>query len=478
MDKSDIEFNLGCSDLDLLKINDEKKHRLILETIAEKNATDEQMIYMTYHDRLTNLPNDVYFDSELEKSIKQSITNHNEGAVIFIDVDNFNQINNRFGHNYGDVLLIIIAELIKSCVGDNGMVARMGGDEFLILLPQIDSKSNLKNICELIIKNFENPFEIKDIQAYSSVSMGVAIFSSDGVDKTEILKRSDIAMHYAKSNGKNSYVFYDENLHKLYTRKKTIEIGLRKALENNEFELYYQTQINIKSNKIRGIEALLRWTSSELGSVSPEEFIPIAEESGLMCKIGDWVLREACAKCKAWKDRGYVFGVICVNVSPVQIKNNYFFDDICDVLSSNNLEPSDLEIEITEGVLIKSIEEKSRLFQKSADKGIKIAIDDFGKGYSSFNYLTSLPINTLKIDKSFIDRICKDDKSVFIVECILDLSKKLNYNVVAEGVESKEQSSLLRKIGCNNIQGYYYSKPIKAEIMEDILRNKSILLKR
>lgn len=465
---------LEYSNLDLLKLNDKQKYKVMLESINEKKATDEQIMYMTYHDRLTKLPNNIYFEYELEKAIKESIISHNEGAVIFIDVDNFNEINNSFGHNYGDILLIIISELMKSCVGDFGMVARMSGDEFLILLPKINSRSNLKNICDLIIKNFENPFEIKEIQAYSSVSMGLAIFPYDNVDKTEILKRSDIAMHYAKSRGKNNYVFYDEKLHKSYRRKKIIENGLRKALENNEFELYYQPQINIKSNKIRGMEALLRWTSLELGRVSPEEFIPIAEESGLMCKIGDWVLKEACAMCKSWKSKGYIFDVICVNISPVQIKNNYFFDNIVDVLSLNKLEPEDLEVEITEGILIKSVEEKSKLFQKLIDKNVKIAIDDFGKGYSSLNYLTVLPINTLKIDKSFIDNICLDDKSLFIVESILALSKKLNYNVVAEGVEKEDQKFLLKKNGCDNIQGYYYSKPVKAEIMEDMLKTEFI----
>lgn len=442
--------------------------------ITERKNAEEQMFFMAYHDQLTNLPNKAYFLHEMQKLLDDSKGTFNKSAVIFVDVDDFKSVNDSFNHYYGDVLLKIISELLKSCIKDYGMVSRIGGDEFIILIPDIVNMSYLKNIIKLINKSFENPFEVLDVQTYVTVSMGISVFFKKGTDSNpdQIMKNADMALYEAKSQGKNNFIFYDDKLRSTTDRKKKIENQLQEALQNDELEIYYQPQVDIGYNKIRGMEALLRWKSSEFGIVPPSEFIPIAEESGLICKIGEWVLKKACSQAYEWKEKGYSFDTISVNISPNQIKNKYFIKLIDSVLQETKLDPKYLEIEITEGTLINSVGEKSKLLQELIDKGIKVSIDDFGTGYSSLNYLTTLPISTLKIDKSFVDKICNDKKSRSIIECIIELSKKLNYSVIAEGVERIEQKELLNKIGCTYVQGYYYSKPLPAFMIEDVLNDK------
>lgn len=440
--------------------------------ITERKNAEEQMLFMAYHDNLTNLPNKDFFIHEMQKLTDDPINSCNKSAVIFVDIDDFSSINDSFNHIYGDTLLKIVSELIKFCIKNYGTAARVGGDEFLILIPNITNMNCLENIIKLINESFENPFEILDVQTYVTVSMGVTVFNNKDSDPSQVLKNVNIALHEAKKQGKNNFIFYDDQLACAINRKKKIESELQEALQNDELEIYYQPQVDMDYNKIRGMEALLRWKSSEFGIVPPSEFIPIAEESGLICKIGEWVLRKACLQAKEWKEKGYSFDIMSVNISPKQLKNKYFIKLIDSVLKDSKLDPKYLEIEITEGTLITSVEEKSKLLQKFIDKGIKVSIDDFGTGYSSLNYLTTLPISTLKIDKSFIDKICNDDKSQSIIECIINLSKRLNYKVVAEGVESLAQKEQLKKMGCNYVQGYYYSKPLPAHMIEDILCDK------
>lgn len=440
--------------------------------ITERKKAEEQMLFMAYYDQLTDLPNRVTFIHEMQKLVDRSDVTSNESSVIFIDIDDFSSVNESFGHRYGDVLLKIVSELIKFCIKDYGMVSRIGEDDFLILIPDIINIEHLKNIVKLINESFENPFEILDVQTYVTVSMGVLVFNKKCSDMDQILKNVDIALHEAKLQGKNNFIFYNDKLGCEIDRKKKMENGLQYALENDEFEIYYQPQVDMDYNKIRGLEALLRWKSPEFGNVPPSEFIPIAEQSGLINKIGEWILRKACFQAKKWHEKGYFFDTISVNISPKQMKNGYFLKLIDKVLEDSELDPKYLEIEITEGTLINAIEEKSKLLQKLINKNIKISIDDFGTGYSSLNYLTQIPINTLKIDKSFIDKICKDNKSLSIIECIIELSKKLNYNVIAEGVESLEQKELLKKMGCTYIQGYYYSKPLPVFMIEEIFDDR------
>jgi len=436
--------------------------------ITDRKKVEEKILFKAGHDQLTNLPNRSFFMNELNKIVDNSTDTNIKCAVLYIDIDNFSSVNDSYGHSYGDVLLKLMAQLIKSCIKEYGMVARLGGDEFLVLIPDIKNMVVLKTICKSIIDSFQNPFEILDIHTYVTTSIGISVFQANDLNTDQIFRNADIAIHQAKAEGKNVFAFYTEELEFAIKRKKIIESKLLKALENDEFEIYYQPQIHANYKKMRGLEALLRWTSPELGNVTPTEFIPIAEESGLINKIGDFVLKRACLQAKEWKDKGHLFDTISVNISPKQLQNKYFLKSIEEALEESQLDPKYLEIEITEGTLIKYVEENSRLLEKLISNNIKISIDDFGKGYSSLNYLTTLPISTIKIDKSFIDKICKDNRSRSIVECIIDLSKKLDYNVIAEGVESLAQKNLLNSIGCTCIQGYYYSKPLPASMFEKI----------
>jgi len=443
--------------------------------ITGRKKTEEQIIFRAFHDQLTNLPNKAFFMDELKKIVDKAQDINIKSAVFYIDIDNFSIVNDSYGHNYGDVLLKLMAQLIKSCIRDYGMVARIGVDEFLVLIPDIKNIMILKAISKSILDSFQNPFEILDICTYVTTSIGIYVFQAKGQNPDQIFRNADIAIHQAKLEGKNICAFYSNEIECAIKRKKIIESKLQKALENDEFEIYYQPQINIIHNRLRGFEALIRWTSPELGNVTPAEFIPIAEKTGLINKIGEFVLRGACIQAKEWKDKKYSFDTISVNVSPKQLLNTCFFELVEKILEDSKLDPKYLEIEITEGTLIKYMEEDSKLLEKLTGKNIKVSIDDFGTGYSSLNYLTVLPISTLKIDKSFIDKICIDDKSLAIVECIISLSKKLGYDVIAEGVENEDQKNLLNCIGCTCIQGYYYCKPIPASKLKDTFDDKGIL---
>lgn len=431
---------------------------------TQRKLVEERIEYLAYHDLLTRLPNNIYFSSKLNEAIKNG-----QGTVIFIGINNFKSINETLGHSYGDVLLILCAELLQSVVKSYGIVARFYGDVFSIILYDVIKVNIIENICNEIINILKNPFELKEMEVYCTVSIGVAIFPEHSKNIDEILKNVNTAMHNSKDTGKNNYSFYDEKIAEKITRKSKIENGLRNAIRNDELQLYYQPQIDIKNNKVKGIEVLLRWTSPTLGFVPPDEFIPIAEETGLIIKIGDWVLESACIQCKKWIDKGYKFETISVNISPIQINKRYFFNLINKLIKDNNLYPGVLELEITEGTLIKSIKDNAQILKAIMDKGVRISIDDFGKGYSSLNYLTAFPINTLKIDKSFIDNLNTDGKSRAIVNCIIGLAKDLRYDVVAEGVEECSQKELLENMGCSYIQGYYYSKPLPKNEFEKLL---------
>lgn len=435
---------------------------------TDRKIVEERIEYLAYHDLLTRLPNNICFSSMLNESLEKG-----KGAVFFIGIDNLKNINDTLGHEYGDLLLKIASELLKLFVIEYGLVSRFSGDVFAILIHNAESKEILINISKNIIKSFKNPFEVREMQVYCSVSIGIATFPEHGTCVSDILKHADTAMHNAKINGKNDYSFYDDKIEKLIVRKNQIETYLRDALNNNGFQLYYQPQINIKNNKIKGLEVLLRLKYTKLGFISPEEFIPIAEETGLISKIGEWVINSACKQCKEWIDKGYNFEKISINISPVQMRKKYFLDIVNKAICKNNLNPKFLELEITEGTLIESIEKNADLLNELMSIGIKVSLDDFGKGYSSLNYLTALPINTLKIDKSFIDSINEDNKHRAIVNCIINLAKSLNCEVIAEGVEERLQKEQLYEMGCDCIQGYYYSKPLpKDEIEKFMFDNK------
>jgi diguanylate cyclase (GGDEF)-like protein/PAS domain S-box-containing protein len=438
--------------------------------ISDRKETEHKIKYMAYYDTLTKLPNRILFMEKLEAELKKAKDQPMAGAVMLIDLDNFKNVNDTLGHDYGDALLELIAQKLKDIVKDKNTVCRFGGDEFLVLKPDIKSEEQVATFAKKILSIFENSFAVQDKLIYTTASIGISIYHKDGEHTHNILKNADTAMYTAKSSGKNRYAFFNDEMYQGLKRKTKIETILRSALTNNAFEVYYQPQINVKQNKMTAFEALLRLKSEELGFISPKEFIPIAEECGLIKEIGEWCLRTACLKNKEWRDKGYEFDGIAVNISSVQFQQSNFIKMITDILKETELEPQYLEIEITETVLMKSLEKNVSILESLRAIGIRIALDDFGTGYSSFNYLRRLPIHTLKIDKSFIDHICSSSKEQAIAYGIIQLAHEMKLDVVAEGVEDEYQLTILQRKECDKVQGYLFSRPLTASDAEILLQ--------
>jgi len=442
----------------------------LVSDITEEKDREKSFEEIIYYDSLTELPNRALFLMNIKSILNNTIQFNQRGAIIFIDIDNFKSINDTLGHDYGDLLLKLFSRLLNICVKDYGKLYRLGGDEFIVLIDKFNSIADLKELCHIILNYCKKPFELNEKQIYVTISIGISIFPQDSSYMNDLLKFADLAMYKSKAKGKNTYTFFEQSLGESYTRKSLIEDQLKESIKNNELSIVYQPQIDALENKIVAFEALLRWNNKKLGYVSPIEFIPIAEKTGIIVDIGDWVLEEVCKKVREFKEKKYEFNHIAVNVSPIQIKEANFKDKMIKVCRENEIPLSLLEIEITEGTLIELNDEKTADLDELIKKDINISIDDFGTGYSSLSYLTVLPINTLKIDKSFIDNI-GDAKNRAVIECILSLSKGLKYKVIAEGVETKEQLDILMNLGCNIIQGYYFSKPVVEDELEVMLKN-------
>ncbi|WP_291702749.1 GGDEF and EAL domain-containing protein [Clostridium sp.] len=421
-------------------------------------------------DRLTKIPNRAFFVEKLNNLIKINKVQNKKGALIHIDIDNFKTLNDNFSHHFADMILKLFSQLITNLLGKYGEVARLGGDEFIIFIYEFDDIEEIEKICSKIQERIKEPFEIMEKQIYITASLGVAVFPDDSLDINELLKFCDFAMYKSKLNGKNICTFFDKQISEAYFRKLLIESELKNSIKNNELYIFYQPQINALDNKVMGIEALLRWNNDKLGNVSPAEFIPIAENIGYITQIGNWVLDKSLEMARIWKNKGYELNTISVNISSTQIKRSDFKDTVINTCLKYDIQPSFLEIEITEATLV--CKDSIKVLNELIDSGVNLAIDDFGTGYSSLNYLTLLPVNTLKIDKSFIDNIQSENNQA-VIKSIVYLSKSLKYKIITEGVETKEQVDLLFNLGCNIIQGYYFSKPIAEKEIENLLKNQS-----
>ena len=440
----------------------------IMDDLSLRKRLEDEIKTLAYVDSLTEISNRNLFEYDFNSILEECKNNNKKGALIFIDIDNFKQVNDIFGHDYGDILLKVFSQILNISIKDYGKVYRLSGDEFIILVNKFSSKKELQDICENLLESCKEPFEIKDEQIYISVSMGIAIFPDDSSDKNQLKKFIDLSMYYSKNTGKNRYTFFDEKIYDVYLRDIVIEQEMKNAIENDELYLMYQPQVDIKNNRIIGFEALIRWNNKKLGNISPAEFIPLAEKNGEIINIGAWVIKSACKKIKELINKGYKFGTMSVNVSPIQFKKVDLYELLVNICKENEIDSKVLEIEITEGTLIDLYKGNTEILNKLIQKGFRIAIDDFGTGYSSLNYLTMLPINTLKIDKSFVDNIHKEQNQA-VIRCILELSRTLKYDVIAEGVEDKEQKDILMSLGCRRIQGYYFSKPICEDEIEELL---------
>lgn len=428
--------------------------------ISSRKAAEAQVHKMANFDPLTGLANRNLLHDRISQSHKKAHRQGSKFGLMYLDLDNFKDINDAHGHGVGDLLLKNVAERLLGCIREGDTVSRSGGDEFILLLLDIDGNEGAAKIAEKILLSIAAPYRISGLELFISASVGVAIYPDDSEIIEQLLKHSDMAMYHAKQKGKNCYSFFTSEMKMATSRRAGLQNSLRKVLQRNELEVYYQPQLNVKTGKVIGAEALLRWREPNLGYISPAEFIPIAEESGLILNIGKWVLTSACMEAKKWHDRGEMI-TISVNISGCQFKDLNFISHVREALETTGLESAYLELELTETVLISQSETLADVMTELKSLGVKLAIDDFGTGYSSLSYIKKFPIDRIKIDQSFIRNILIDKQDSAIVDAIIYIAHALSMEVIAEGVESIEQLKFMSLHGCNFIQGYFVSKPIQ-----------------
>lgn len=437
--------------------------------IDERKRYQEKIKYLAYYDTLTGLPNRTLIKEKLDKIIRESNEEKKKFALVSIDIDNFKLINDILGHDFGDEVIKNVANTTKKMVPKDAIVGRIGGDEFMVIIKDVRSIRSSIDICEEILKSFKKAIRINDTNIYTGISMGICMYPYHASTSKGLFTNADAALYESKKNGRNQITMFNKLMSKDTIRRGKIEKALRGALDKEELIMYYQPQISIKTRRVDGYEALLRWHSEELGWVSPREFIPIAEEAGLISHIGQWVIKDACRQIRCWKDKNLEVSTVAVNISAIQFHDSHLIEDILYILEQEGLSPKDLEIEITESILMNFYEKNMSLLNRLKDLDFSLALDDFGTGYSSLNYLSVMPINKLKIDKSFIDFIDKNKKDRSIVEGIINLSHNMGIKVVAEGVEDYNQLKLLEDMNCDNIQGYIFSKPLPAKDVEKFM---------
>lgn len=433
--------------------------------MRKNNKLMAEYKYMAFQDSLTGLYNRISFKEDLESSIENFPKR--KVALFLIDLDRFKVINDTLGHYIGDRILIQTAERLRSYLHSDARIYRLAGDEFVILLP-ITSKSQCKVVAETVLGHFQKPYLVDDYELIVTPSIGISIFPDHGGSSDELLKQADAAMYLAKESGKNSIRFFNSELNKTILRKLEIEQQIKYAAEKKQLSLYYQPKLELQTKKVVGMEALLRWKHPKLGWISPAEFIPIAEETGQIVPIGEWVLNEACRQNKLWQEQGFEAVCVSVNVSVWQFQHSDFITTVAKALQETELDPQYLELEITESIM-QNIRESTEILLVLQNMGVKISMDDFGTGYSSLNLLQRLPIDTLKIDKSFIDDIGKNCNQHCMVKTIVDLGLNLNLNIVAEGIEHEYQVDALLESRCHIGQGYLFSKPLEAKEFEKFL---------
>lgn len=448
------------------------RYVLVMRDITERKKSEQTIYYLAYHDMLTDLPNRRLFMEKLQQDVNQAKQERAKLGIVFMDLDRFKYINDSFGHEIGDICLIEVAQRISDCIRPGDILARLGGDEFTIMLKNITHEDEVIAVAERIRANLEQPVQIEEWQHHLSCSMGIAIYPEDGLNPDELLKRADTALYAVKGQGRNGFAFFNKDMEERSLERILLENELKKALVKEQFYIDYQPKVNLSTNRIVGMEALVRWRHEELGVIPPNKFIPIAEESGLIVAMGDWVMLQACQQNKQWQQMGYPALKVSVNLSVRQFNQVDLVDKVRQVLEQTELEPSLLELEVTENVFA-AIDNAASILTDIKQLGVQISIDDFGTGYSSFNYIKQLPIDVLKIDMSFVRDIHHNKESQAIVKAILDMAHSLNLNVVAEGIEFEDQLSILSGDGCQLGQGYLFSKPLSTEDFERYLKTSN-----
>jgi diguanylate cyclase (GGDEF)-like protein/PAS domain S-box-containing protein len=442
--------------------------------VTERQNTEAQIRYQATHDLLTGLPNRLMYDEKLAIALAQAAKHEKQLAVMFLDLDRFKLINDTLGHAAGDLLLKAFAKRIAASLREEDTLARWAGDEFTLILPNIHGVDEAIAIAERIMEALKPDFDLEGHTLRVTSSIGIAVYPDHGHDSETLLKNADAALYRVKEAGRNGYSLYNSAINSDASARLTLESHLHRALERQEFALYYQPQVNVITGEILQMEALVRWHHPEMGLIPPSKFIPLAEETGVIIALGEWVLRTACAQNRAWQKAGLPQIRVAVNLSAQQFKQPRLIDLIKQVLLDTDLDPAFLELEITETTVMKNVEVTHTILSEMHEMGISIALDDFGTGYSSLSYLKAFPFHTLKIDRSFVCDVTTDPNDKAIVEAIVAMAKVLNLKLVAEGVETQEQEALLRSLGCEEVQGYLFSRPVTAHEATELLRTNDL----
>jgi diguanylate cyclase (GGDEF)-like protein len=440
---------------------------LVYREITVRRQTEEKLRIVATHDPLTALPNRTLLHERLSHALAKAQRHGRRLAVLLVDLDRFKHVNETLGHEAGDTLLKVAARRFYDCLRETDTMARQGGDEFVVLMDELSDREPITRVSQRILDAMVEPFVIEGQEIHITASIGISVYPDD--DRT-LLRNADVALYRAKEKGRNNYQFYSAQIDSYSRERLALEAGLRRALERDELSLHYQPKVDVAAGHICGMEALLRWQHPQMGQVAPDRFIPIAEESGLIRPIGAWVLKTACMQNRAWQRQGVPRFPVAVNLSPRQFAEESLLDDIKSALAESGLEGSDLELEITEGMVMNDPEQAISMLRRLKQLGIRVAIDDFGTGYSSLAYLKRFPIDSVKVDRSFVQDIPEDVNSMAIAQAIIAMAHSLRLRVVAEGVESEAQLAFLRGEGCDEIQGQYFSEARAASEISAIMR--------
>ena len=476
--ESNIKYRLKSKDGQLIHVDYRGKGSIkdniyslsgVITDVSKEKKAEQKIHFMNYYDDITGIPNRKMFTEKFNELINDNLSYGTKLGLIFYDIDNFKSINDTYGHEVGDDILLKLSERVNKELDGRHTFARFGGDEFVIAFSRVNNENEVRELLNRLLVNVRKPIEVNNKNIYCSISLGVSMYPRDAENLDILLKTADMAMHKAKEEGKNRFRFFDVDILTLLRRQYDIEKALRTAIEKEEIFMVFQPKISIKGEKVNGFEALVRWISQDLGFVSPAEFIPIAENTGFIVELGKYIVEESFKKCRELYETSDHKFHIAINISDIQLREEGFIEFVSDLLNKYNVPPEYIEFEITEGVIMQSVSRNIELLLNLKKLGVSIALDDFGTGYSSLSYLKRLPIDVLKIDKSFVDGIGVDEKSEYIAESIIKLSHSLDLKVVAEGVETKEQLGYLDKMKCDIVQGYYFSKPERFEIIKEMI---------
>ena len=459
----------------IITLDHELRFLASFRDITQRKLDQEQVKFLAYYDALTNLPNRRFLNQNIEKVIATAQQDGHIGGVLFIDLDRFKNINDSMGHHVGDALLVEASKRILACLSEDDMAVRMGGDEFVIVVPVLgDNVAQAQNrvtvLAETLLLQFSQVFRLDQSDLFISASIGISLFPFDDANDAQILRQADTAMYEAKESGRNAYRFYQQEMQQQIAERAQLEKALHRAISNEEFYLVYQPQVN-EHGQLIGFEALIRWYNEELGLVPPNRFIPIAEETGMIYEVGNWVMENVCQQLKLWQDTGLptTFKSVAINISPYQFAKENFVESVCEIIKRFDVDSGLLDLEITEGMLVENMASVAEKMWRLKEQNISFSIDDFGTGYSSLRYLQHFPITQLKIDQSFVRDLTSEPQSHVIINTIVSMATHMNLSVLAEGVEYQEEKTILEKMGCEKYQGYFFSRPVNADVATQYL---------